>query len=519
MNRRLLCLAHKIHALSCKKEHRAFVEGLGSLENVQQSLLRQHLEANESCAYGQKFRFSEVRSPTDFQRKVPLSTYEEMEPWIEQICEKDRGQKILTEEPVLMFERTSGSSGKNKLIPYTRTFKSSVQRAFGAWMSGYYQKFPNGLGKKSYWSLSPLLTGKEKTPSGIQIGLESDSEYLDPISAFFHRQTSAVSDADIQSRSDWMSQTALKLMECEDLGLISVWSPTFFLSLWEEVKKWMESGRLPSELQRRIVDNPGVMSQALWPGLQMVSSWGCGPSERYFQQLRTIFPHAFLEKKGLMATEGVVTFPLHLLDREQPLLVLASRSHFYEFVDAGSPGSRPLFSWQLKKGGVYKPILTAANGFTRYQLMDLIECTGFEGNTPCFVFRDKAENIADFTGEKLTAAQLSHDLNEAVRNLEIAMSFALFSVVQEHPHHYVLFIETTDSGKLRALETDLELILCQGHHYNLSRQTGQLGPLKVVKVSHGAQTYSQHLNKRGIKMGDIKPSILDIRSNWMEVFQ
>ena len=49
----------------------------------------------------------------------------EIEPWIERI---GRGEpNVLTTEPVLMMEKTSGSSGAAKYIPYTRSLRREFQ--------------------------------------------------------------------------------------------------------------------------------------------------------------------------------------------------------------------------------------------------------------------------------------------------------------------------------------------------------------------------------------------------------
>ena len=76
-----------------------------------------------------------------------------------------------------------------------------------------------------------------------------------------------------------------------------------------------------------------------------------GHAARYVGPLRSYFDYP-IQSKGLLATEGVVSFPL--VDRRAtPFLnqhnasALAVTSHFYEFIDLDSPMPDPslVMSW------------------------------------------------------------------------------------------------------------------------------------------------------------------------------
>ena len=83
------------------------------LEEVQRRILRHYLVTNRNTNYGRRYDFKSIQSIDDFQNRVPLTTYEDYTDSIEAIS---KGQRmVLTAEPVLMFEITSGSASASKL--------------------------------------------------------------------------------------------------------------------------------------------------------------------------------------------------------------------------------------------------------------------------------------------------------------------------------------------------------------------------------------------------------------------
>ena len=66
----------------------------------------------------------------------------------------------------------------------------------------------------------------------------------------------------------------------------------------------------------------------------MISCWADGNSGPAARTLAALFPQAQVRAKGLIATEGFVSFPWERCDGA----VLAVRSHFLEFLPADSAG-------------------------------------------------------------------------------------------------------------------------------------------------------------------------------------
>ena len=110
-------LGNALWMLSSMSASRRFRRARRSPRRTQEEILATFLRNNAGSDYGRKYDYASITSVEEFQKRVPVVTYEELEPWIRRIIEGEQG--VLTSEPVLMLEKTSGSSGPAKYIPYT----------------------------------------------------------------------------------------------------------------------------------------------------------------------------------------------------------------------------------------------------------------------------------------------------------------------------------------------------------------------------------------------------------------
>jgi hypothetical protein len=76
---------------------------------AQERLLRQILEANAGTEFGRRHGFGAIGGFGEFQRRVPLSSYEDLEPYI--TAEMQGRPNQLTKEPPVLFTTTSGTTG------------------------------------------------------------------------------------------------------------------------------------------------------------------------------------------------------------------------------------------------------------------------------------------------------------------------------------------------------------------------------------------------------------------------
>ncbi len=219
--------ANALWVASCLPEWRRFQHAANHVEETQINLLQQYLLANKETEYGRKYQFENIKSTTQYQKNVPLTTYDDYTESIQRIG--DGESSILTAEPVRMFELSSGSTAASKLIPYTSKLKSEFQRGIAPWIYNLYTNIPELQHGPAYWSVTPLVDGKRFTPAGIPIGFESDSAYLGLFGQWLVDSVMAVPNAvkNISDMDAFRYVTLLCLLRQPDLRLISVWNPTF----------------------------------------------------------------------------------------------------------------------------------------------------------------------------------------------------------------------------------------------------------------------------------------------------
>ncbi len=531
----------------------AFYRAQRDVAGTQQKLLLNLLRHNAETEFGRRYAFNSIRSIAEYQARVPFSTYDDYLPAIQQI-EEGRSQ-ILTREPVLLLELTTGSTAPTKHIPYTAALKAEFQRAIAPWIVDLYHSDPRLLWGQTYWSVTPVTQRNERTSGGIPIGFEEDSEYFGRLQRPLIQAALAVPPQVrlIDNMETFRYTTLLFLLRSRSLALISVWNPTFLTLLvgrlpdwWPQLAADIAAGNLsapaglPHDLQAQFVllnrpdprraaeiraifqteSDPDAIHTRLWPRLRLISCWTEAQAALYAPELARLFPQARLQGKGLIATEGFISLPL--VGREGA--TLAIRSHFFEFLDQGkNRRAKPLLAHELEPGGCYSVIITTGGGLYRYQLHDLVQVVGAWGDCPLLRFLGKEAHISDWFGEKLNELHVQQALATLLTRQAIQPTFAMVACDEAAGHFaYTLFIEVNGVADevLRRLGHELEGALQQNYHYRYCRHLGQLDPVRVFHIDGDAlDVYLSVCQAFGQRAGDIKPVALHHRGGWLRSFQ
>jgi hypothetical protein len=85
---------------------------------VQEQLFQYLIERGRDTEWGKKFNYASIRNTEDF-RKVPVSTYEQIAPYIERIMKGE--QNILWDSTISWFSKSSGTTNaRSKYIPVSK---------------------------------------------------------------------------------------------------------------------------------------------------------------------------------------------------------------------------------------------------------------------------------------------------------------------------------------------------------------------------------------------------------------
>jgi hypothetical protein len=389
---------------AARVEHERFERACSNPRTAQIALLERILANNADTDFGRAHRFARIDTVERFRSQVPIRDYDALRPWIERAAAGETG--LLTAEPVIAFEETGGSTSGRKLIPYTHASLAAFRAAVLPWLFDLADERPATFDGRAYAALSPVARAPRVTAGGIPIGLPSEGAYLgaDLAQAFAAVLAVPVEVAQVRDVDDWRLLTLRHLLAAADLTFISVWSPTFLIGLMEALPALAEpllkairedaadrqrAHIIGAALARRPID-----TRSIWPRLATVSAWTDGGSRAYAGRLRELFPHAQLQPKGLLATEGAVTIPRQGSSFSVPALASA----FLEFID--DAGHAHLCD-ELRDGEGYRVVMTTPGGLYRYDLGDRLSCRGHTGALPRLEFMGRAAST-DIVGEKLS---------------------------------------------------------------------------------------------------------------------
>jgi hypothetical protein len=500
---------------------------------MQERVLAQTLDANSDTAYGRLHGFGKITSARQFQERVPLTTFDDYTPYVARIAAGE--QSVLSRDPVRVFEPSGGSTGAAKRIPYTRELQRQFSRAVAPWIFDLYRSDPQLTRGPAYWSISPAISPPEEAKDPVPVGFAEDREYLGGLASRLLGAVMAV-PSDVRRVTDleaFRYVTLAFLLGCPELRLISVWHPSFLTLLleglsthWKKLLRDLREGRLRppgglagsagDALSRRFAKTPlrarqlqslqPSETQRIWPKLRLLSCWGDGHAAHGLGALREAFPSVSIQPKGLIATEGIVTVPV------SGETVLAVRSHFFEFLDAGG---RVYLAHELEAGTEYSVVLTTAGGLYRYRLEDRVRVTGFRHRTPVLRFLGKENHISDRFGEKLSEGFVGSVLEQVLER--VSARFALLAPETcESRVYYALFLEVDTVPP--DVHERLEAALRVNPHYRYCVDLGQLAPARVVPVGRGAYAaYARRCTDNGQRLGDVKPRALDHRDGWSRI--
>lgn len=486
-----------------RREYRKFTAPC-DVTQVQWQYLQNLLQRNADTVYGRKCGFSEIRSYAEFAEKVPLTIYEDYEPYIAEMAAGK--ENVLTAEKIRLFELTSGSSGGRKLIPYTDSLKAEFQHGIRPWLCDIYTNISGVCNGKSYWSITPVTAGKNFTQARIPVGFEEDAEYFGKIEQHIMRMLFAM-DGSVkfsENMEDFYDSTAKQLLNCGTLTLISVWNPTFLTILCDFIRDNAEklSGCLPEE--NRTAFHTAAKSERfdlLFPDLKIISCWADGSAAEHVQGIRRRFPDVHIQPKGLLATECFISFPLCGEEGSR----LSVHSHFFEFRSLSD--GRIVTAGALTTGE-YEVIVTTGGGFYRYCIGDIVEVLEtYPDHPPRIRFLRRKGVFSDLFGEKLS----EEFVHSVLVSLRIAESFCLLA---PEGNRYCLY---TTAGNITS--DTLDAALSESYHYAYCRSLGQLQSAEVIQITGNPQKdYLRRHTAEGMRLGDIKPAVLSRRSGWKEWF-
>ena len=116
MQNPMLYLIYSVMRKRGKKALKKFEDACEIADTYTEELLMRLINDAKDSEYGKKYHFDQIHSIEDYKRLVPISQYDDYEPYIMKMY-KENVDDQLTGRHCIQFALTSGSTGLPKLIP------------------------------------------------------------------------------------------------------------------------------------------------------------------------------------------------------------------------------------------------------------------------------------------------------------------------------------------------------------------------------------------------------------------
>ncbi len=516
-----------------RREATRFLSDVADPQTAQARVLRELLALNAESDFAKRHGFTTIRTAADFRQRVPIADYTYFRPYIDRLKLGNSTALLGTRNRLLMFTLTSGTTSESKFIPITRRFLEDYRRGWKVWGIRAYDDHP------ALHTLDILQLSSDhdqfRTAGGHPCGNISGlvSAMQSPIVKTMYTVPDVV--AKIKSpEAKYYAALRLSLANPR-VGIVMTANPSTIINLArlgdvlkEELIRDVADGTLSSRMEipaevrqalrrrlggrksRRARELEQIVSRTghlypvdYWPDLSLLAVWTGGSAGAYTAGLRKYFGDVPIRDHGLSASEGRMTIPLSD-NRADGILDVGT--HYFEFIPEAEHGTTQptvLGAHELREGANYYILLTTSSGLCRYDIRDVVRCTGFEGRTPLLEFLNKGSQISSITGEKISESQVVAALKQASAEMHLDLSYYTMSPVWGDPPGYRLLVEESDLpagdavGRLCAIaDAHLQTLNVE---YGEKRKTGRLTPLAPMLIPSGSWT--RFARQRQSKLG------------------
>lgn len=324
---------------------------------AQRDVLQHLVTSAQYTEFGKKYGFPSLFNLKEFKKRVPVSDYDTLKPFIERMMQGE--ENVLWNEPVYWFAKSSGTSNdKSKFIPVSNeSLQDNHFKANKDVLTNYYKNFPS----------SDLLTGKGLVVGGShQISKLNDEIQYGDLSAVlmqnspFWGQWLRTPELSIALLDEWEEKIEKLAQVTANENVTSLAGvPTWTLILLKRI------------LEIKNKKNIGEV----WPNLELYIHGGVS-FVPYREQFEKIIGKKINYLEVYNASEGF--FAAQEKPEDDGMTLFTEHGVFYEFMPVDEYGKEDpktvgLNEVQLHKN--YAPVISTTGGLWRYLVGDTIQFT------------------------------------------------------------------------------------------------------------------------------------------------
>ncbi len=327
---------------------------------VQEEVLHQLLDFAQDTETGRKYGFESIKTYREFASRLPILTYEEMEPFIER-CRRGE-QNIFWPTSIKWFAKSSGTTNaKSKFIPVsTEALEDCHYKSGKDLLCLYLNNNEN----------SQLFTGKSLRLGGSKELYEDNGTFFGDLSAIlidnmpFWAEMSSTPSNKVSLMSEWESKMKAIIRESIQENVTSLAGvPSWMLVLLNQVLE--QTGR------EHLFE--------VWENLEVYFHGGVSFTP-YAEQYHKLLPRdSFRYYEIYNASEGF--FAIQDQNSSDDLLLMLDYGIFYEFIPMevfGTAGEYAIPLWEVEPAKNYAIVITTNAGLWRYMIGDTVRFTSLD---------------------------------------------------------------------------------------------------------------------------------------------
>lgn len=472
----------------------AFEEETKNAMETNAALLMKILQDNKDTEYGKKYNFAEIKSVEEYQKKVPVVVYENIDESIERM--KNGEKNILTVYEFDHLNETSGTVGKQKCVPLTKEQTQVFMKYNYLYNEGLKAKYldPSYLEGRTFCNSE----GNFRTlPSGITVGCASSkmADFIQGGKDAFDKMIRTLFTSPLEATAPGLGTNTkyihvrFALMDKFVTGITTGFFGTLthlFYYINDNINLLIddiEKGTISSEIEmpdssresllKKIQPMPERAAELreifkdgtdfrwvkkVWPNFQFIYGVGGDGFSVYTELIKEKFVTEDVNFffSGVTASEGLWSVPAGVNDLDS---VIAPGSAFIEFlpVEAENDFSQAVTLDKVQEGKIYELIITNLCGFYRYRMSDALLVTGFKNKSPKVQFMYRVNKTINLACEKTTELALKVTCENVAKELGFALDdFTVYANTSVNPGRYDFMIETHDEKRFSISRETLE---------------------------------------------------------------
>ena len=324
---------------------------------VQEEVLHQLLEIAEDTEIGRKYDFETIGNYETFRERVPILSYEEIEPMIERARKGE--QNLFWPTTIKWFAKSSGTTNaKSKFIPVSSEALEDCHYKSGKDLLCLYLNNNEN---------SQLFTGKSLRLGGSKELYKDNDSFFGDLSAILidnmplWAEFSSTPSNKVSLMSEWEGKLKAIIHESTQENVTSLAGvPSWMLVLLNNVLQ--ETGK-------------DHLFQ-VWENLEVYFHGGVS-FVPYKEQYQNLLPRkSFKYYEIYNASEGF--FAIQDRNNADDLLLMLDYGIFYEFIPMdtyNTPEQKAIPLWEVEVKKNYAIIITTNSGLWRYKIGDTVRFT------------------------------------------------------------------------------------------------------------------------------------------------